>query len=648
MKRFSARPSRVAPLAALAAAALALAAALGLAASPALAQTKAARAKPASFELAQGEKRVALVIGNSAYPEAPLRNPVNDARAMAQALRGRGFDVILRENATKPQMESAAADFGERLSEGSTGVFFFAGHGIQVGGRNYLVPVDARITSEPRVRLETLDVEAVLDQMAAARARVSMVILDACRNNPFERRFRSAGSGLVQISAPEGTLLAYATAPGKTAADGDGSNGLYTRELLRALATPGLKVEDVFKQVRVNVSRASNGVQVPWEASSLTGDFYFSAPAAPAAGAAGRPAAAAPAAQGDRELAFWESIRNSADPREFEAYLQRYPDGTFADLARTRLESLRTAAVPPRRPAPPGASPAQPAVALPPATPTTAGAVFRDCPDCPAMVVVPPGEFTMGSPPGEKGRESHEDPQRRVAIARAFAVGRFEVTRGEYAAFIRDSGRTASGCRIWTGSEWRDDPSRSWRDAGFAQDDAHPATCVNWEDARDYATWLSRRTGKPYRLLTEAEWEYAARAGTVTRRWWGDDLGEREACTHANPADHAAKDVYPGWNTLDCRDGYPYTAPVGSFPANPFGLHDMLGNVWEWVEDCWTDGYAGAPVDGSAVRGAACERRVQRGGAWDSYPRMLRAAARVGVPAGMRNFLNGFRVARAL
>src|SRR5262245_4382946 len=341
----------------------------------------------AAFELAQGEKRVALVIGNAAYPEAPLRNPVNDARAMAQSLRGRGFEVILRENATKSQMETATGEFGEKLTEGATGLFFYAGHGMQVNGHNYLIPIDAKISSEQRVRLETLDVDAVLDQMAAARARVSMVILDACRNNPFERRFRALGGGLAQINAPEGTLIAYATSPGKVAADGEGANGLYTRELLRAVATPGLKVEDVFKQVRVAVSRASNGAQVPWEASSLTGDFYFSAApvAAPAA-----PAGAAPA-QGDRELAFWESIKDSHDAADFRDYLHRSPTGNSAPLPKRRLAALETAAAPPAAAAPPpaAAAPATPPVAARPA-PAPPAARPTPAPATPPVAALPP------------------------------------------------------------------------------------------------------------------------------------------------------------------------------------------------------------------------------------------------------------------
>jgi hypothetical protein len=291
---------------------------------------------------ALASKKVALVIGNGAYSEAPLKNPTNDARAIAATLRSQGFEVLLKENATKVQMNEIVADFGEKLAEGDTALFFFAGHGMQVQGRNYLIPVDARITSEQRVRLETLDVDAVLDQMAAARARVSLVILDACRNNPFERRFRSVSGGLAQINAPEGTMVAYATAPGRVAADGEGANGLYTQELLRAMRQPGLKVEDIFKQVRINVSRASNGAQTPWEASSLTGDFYFQAalPVAPAPA----PVAAAPATATtfapDREAMFWDSVKSSSDPAELKAYLDAFPNGTFAPLATARIRSI--------------------------------------------------------------------------------------------------------------------------------------------------------------------------------------------------------------------------------------------------------------------------------------------------------------------
>ncbi len=312
-------------------------------------------------------RRVALVVGNAAYIESPLPNPINDARAMADALKQRGFTVILRENTSKLDLERAVADFGEQLQQGATGLFYYAGHGMQVNGRNFLIPVDARIPSEQRVRLEAVDVDVVLEQMQAARAAINLVILDACRNNPFEKRFRSAGGGgLAQINAPEGTLIAYATSPGSVAADGQGKHSLYTEELLKAMQAPGNKVEDVFKTVRIAVSRRSNGAQTPWEASSLTGDFYF-VPSASGVAASVAPAPSDSAAPGPSvqtlDLAYWDSVKGSNNPAELQAYLTQFPNGTFAALARARIAAL-TAPAPVAAPVQP--APVQQQAALPP------------------------------------------------------------------------------------------------------------------------------------------------------------------------------------------------------------------------------------------------------------------------------------------
>lgn len=217
--------------------------------------------------------RIALVIGNSAYSGAPLANPVNDARDMAGVLRKLGFEVIERTNVSQKDMNRAIAQFGEKLRNDSVALFFFAGHGMQVKGKNYLIPVDAQISTEATVRAETVDVDTVMDQLSVSPLNV--VILDACRNNPFERRFRSVGGGLAQMDAPKGSLIAYATAPGKVASDGSGKNGLYTQELLRQIQSPGLTLEAVFKRVRNGVMTASADAQIPWESSSLTGDFFF-------------------------------------------------------------------------------------------------------------------------------------------------------------------------------------------------------------------------------------------------------------------------------------------------------------------------------------------------------------------------------------
>ena len=227
-----------------------------------------------------GEHRVALVIGNGRYAASPLINPVNDARAMGQTLRALGFHVSLLEDATMKQMTDAARAFGDTLQRGGVGLFFYAGHGMQIKGRNYLIPIGADIQREDEVSFNAFDAALLLEKMEAAKSRVNIVILDACRNNPFARSFRSAAQGLAQMDAPVGTYLSFATAPAKVASDGKDGNGLYTQHLLEAIRTPGLKIEEVFKRVRVKVMADSNGEQVPWDNSSLAGDFYFMHPAA--------------------------------------------------------------------------------------------------------------------------------------------------------------------------------------------------------------------------------------------------------------------------------------------------------------------------------------------------------------------------------
>jgi len=286
------------------------------------------------------EPRLALVIGNSAYSESPLRNPVNDVRAMAQRFRELGFTVLAHENATKKTMEAAIIEFGRRLAEGGVGAFYYAGHGLQVRGRNYLVPVDAEIDDEASTRVAAVDVELLLEQMAEAKNRVNIVVLDACRNNPFERRMRGGSRGLAAVDAARGTLVAYATAPGSVAADGDGKNGLYTEELLDALREPGLKIEEVFKRVRINVARRSKGSQTPWESSSLTGDLVVNVTVNVTTAAVAPPTASGSVPAPDRESLFWMSIKDGTDPAAFEAYLKQYPQGTFAALARQRLASV--------------------------------------------------------------------------------------------------------------------------------------------------------------------------------------------------------------------------------------------------------------------------------------------------------------------
>ena len=286
--------------------------------------------------------------------------------------------------------------------------------------------------------------------------------------------------------------------------------------------------------------------------------------------------------------------------------------------------------------------------------------VFRDCGTCPEMVVVPAGAFQMGSRRDDDEARNSERPRHRVSVE-PFALGRYEVTREEYGAFVSATGHDVSGgCYEWgydaeeRNIVWPLDGTASWRNPGFAQGGDHPVVCVNWRDARAFVEWLSRETGERYRLPSEAEWEYAARAGTATRRHWGDEAGAQQ-CEYANGADATYEQMLRrfrdiNWNgPVECTDGSVGTAPVGSFSPNDFGLHDVLGNVWEWVEDCWHETYARAPADGSAwTSGGECGRRVLRGGSWPDYPRYLRSANRYRNFTGIRPNNAGFRVSRTL
>jgi formylglycine-generating enzyme required for sulfatase activity len=289
------------------------------------------------------------------------------------------------------------------------------------------------------------------------------------------------------------------------------------------------------------------------------------------------------------------------------------------------------------------------------------GQSFRDCAECPEMVVVPAGSFMMGSPDDEPGQFVAEGPLRRVSV-RQFAVGKFDVTRSQWTAFVSATNRETRGGCFWTGrSGSKPDPAGSWRDVGFPQDDNHPVVCVTWADAQAYVGWLSQRTGRRYRLLTESEWEYAARAGTTTPYPWGSTATHE----YANyGADTCCSPLASG------RDKWEQTSPVGAFPPNTFGLYDMHGNVLQWVQDCLSPSYAGLPTDGSAYETvvdlkmtgrlsrmtgtSSCSYRMVRGADWNDPPAMIRSAFRnfgPGPGATLQDYRSagvGFRVARTL
>ena len=272
---------------------------------------------------------------------------------------------------------------------------------------------------------------------------------------------------------------------------------------------------------------------------------------------------------------------------------------------------------------------------------------FRDCPECPTMVRVPGGTFQMGDASAKA--KADERPVHSVTLP-AFAAGKFEVTYGEFAAFVAATGRSpATGCLTDRrgGHGWGFDADASWRDPSYLLTDRQPVVCVAWAAADAYAQWLSMRTGKIYRLLSEAEWEYAARAGTTTQYWWGDKADD--LCAYANGGDLAMQKRFPSWPAAQCDDGQAYTAPVGSYRPNAFGLYDMAGNAWEWTQDCYAPSYDPQPRDGGAYTSGSCAHRVLRGGSWGWGVVDLRSAQRNGLlPPTIQGGDIGFRVARSL
>ena len=279
-------------------------------------------------------------------------------------------------------------------------------------------------------------------------------------------------------------------------------------------------------------------------------------------------------------------------------------------------------------------------------------APFRDCPECPEMVRVPAGTFVMGTPTADpRAAATRAESQAVIVrIPRAFALGRLEVTRREYRAFVADAVYDAHGpCVIWDDAlvRFSADRNRGPENPGRPRDarDDHPVSCVSWNDAKAYVQWLAHRTGKAYRLPSEAEWEYAARAGSTTRWPWGDSASD--GCDFANLYDLSSRELLAlGWEPVRCRDKYPDVAPGGALRANAFGLYDMIGNLAEWVEDCYTDSYVGRPRDGRAwVWAGGCPRRVQRGGSWVTPAELARSAYREAADTGARADSVGFRVA---
>jgi formylglycine-generating enzyme required for sulfatase activity len=557
-------------------------------------------------------------------------------------------------------------DFSEHVRDADIAVVFYAGHGMEMNGVNYLIPVDATLARDVDVEDEAVSLDRVIRTLEPVR-RLQLVILDSCRDNPFlrsmrrtvvSRSVRSGHGDIDEKTLPPNTLIAYAQKAGATADDGTGSNSPYTTALLKHLPAPGLDVELALRRVRDEVLQATRNRQEPFKYGSLGGAELPLVPAA-------RPPSLTTTQNGlsTAEREWQQYAKDTKDIRLLEAFKEKHKDDpVYVRLAESRIEDLKkqtASSARPSEPAKPGLVPGllkeTIGVILPGGQPARCDGVevlvgnqkrclkpkdsFKDCDTCPEMVVVPPGQFTMGSPKIEEGRSDSENPQHSVTIATAFGVGRFAVTRPEFGAFVRDTNYALEDkCWTYDKEKWEERVGRSFRDPGFTQDDRHPVVCVSWNDAKSFVAWLSKKTAKRYRLLTEAEREYVTRAGTTTPFWWGTSISNAQANYDANY-------TYAGGVKGERRKG---TVPVDTFTANSWGLHNMQGNVWEWGEDCWHENYNGAPQDGSAWLTGECSRRVIRGGSWVSAPGYLRASFRSSIVATDRRYAVGFRLARSL
>jgi len=647
-------------------------------------------------------QRFALVIGNAEYKTAPLKNPVNDAKDITSALKEVGFSVELLTNAKQRVMEESIRKLGRQLRSGGVGLFYFAGHGFQVKGRNYLLPVNARIESEADVRYESVDAGRVLAQMEDAQNGLNIIILDACRDNPFARSFRSDEKGLAKMDAPTGSYLAYSTAPGSVAADGIGRNGLYTSQLLKHIKSPGLKLEEVFKRVRIDVAKSSGNKQIPWDSSSLMGDFYFqpkrgvgvvkplveskkiasgiavieSSPTginatliigSNVSGAKvfidGRPVGTTPltgsltgveVTKGEHRILVEKQGYNTY--QKTVSFKAGWTKSMYANLSKMGILKGRLYVVTDPKNArillmnttlkfhqgielDPGhylvsilaegyeteeqlvslnaGEDRHLDIRLTPIKKETFGissqGTFYINKFGMKFVYIPPGSFMMGSPTSEPGRYSDEK-QHHVTLTKRYAMQTTEVTQGQWRAVM---GRN---------------PLHTFHNYNCGKD--CPVERVSFNGIQSFIQKLNNIEGiGKYRLPTEAEWEYAARAGSTTA--FPDGGISELICGH----DLNLEAI--GWY---CGNSNAKTHPVAQKQPNAWGLYDMHGNVSEWCQDYYGKNYPSGSVTDPTGPSSGPDR-VWRGCSFNSNADQCRSANRGRARPDLRYFTLGFRLA---
>lgn len=557
--------------------------------------------------VAQSANRLALVIGNDRYATvAPLKNAGADAEAMAAALSLARYQVTSVRDLPLRDMQAKLREFKGRVNAGDEVVIFFAGHGVQIdNGVNYMLPVDIRGDSEDEVRDAAIPLQRVLDDMAERRAKFTLLVVDACRDNPFKpaagKRSIGASRGLappsVSSGGGNGQMVVFSAGANQRALDSLGPtdpvrNGVFTRVFVEEMTTPGVPIDAVVNKVRSRVYKLADSVghtQLPAVYNESIGEFFFMPGTAPA-GTGPTLASVAPDPL-QQELTLWNSVKDARDPAQINLYLNRYPRGSFVELAQARLKALGYVD--------PALAASGKRIELAP------GQATRECPECPEIVAIGPGRLLLASAAGGPVE---------MAVARPFAIGRYEVTFAEWDACVADG-----GCSVR--------PS----DNGWGRG-RQPVVSVSYRDAQEYLTWLSRKTGARYRLPREAEWEYAAGGGSGSRYPWGDAPGSGNA------------------NCDGCGAGASErrrTVEVGRFGANRFGLFDMIGNAWEIVQDCHSPAVKAVDVADKDA-GARCSAIVARGGSYNTAAASATVGMRREVAADVRSTQNGFRVARDL
>ena len=585
------------------------------------------------------DKRVALVIGNQAYQaEAKLNNPRNDAIEVTRMLRDTmNFEIIeVDTDLDWDSFDQGLDKFYRTLKGADIGLFYFSGHGMrdEKGSGNYLLPVDARISKDSHIRKHGFRVGDILEGMNLSGVKTSLLFLDACRDNPFGTGSKGGKRGLIKLDKPPPhSLIAFAAEYGHTADDGDGNHGPYTEALLKHLPTKNAPLLELMGRVREEVFEITGQAQSPIEENRLTKPVYLAGQDLNS-NDINNTSSISTNTNTPAENIFWQSIANSRLCGDYQAYLSAYPHGNYVGLANVRIavycesDSVEQQSI-------------------------TSSEESRK-PFEPEMVHIRGGSFIMGSPVDEEGRDNDER-QHKVTV-NDFFIGKYEVTVQEFRRFVEatdyitDAEKSTdgnSGCWAYAKDEEKQSNWHRW--ASWKRPNKHidnrdndPVRCVSFHDVMAYIDWLNEESNQQYRLPTESEWEYASRGGTTTARFWGDDL--TEACHYANVKD---KTVHEGnsWNNpFNCTDNYYFISPVGSFASNPFDLHDILGNVWEWTCSLYDMDYNGSENECAPQQNG--DSRVIRDGSYTGSPASLRSANRGAYYLFSRTHYVGFRLAR--